>query len=179
LVSLRYRNVPECSTSVQLISKDGKPIVDHLLKKSISVDGSTKAYNRFDLFVVPGGNVESAFNDKELIDEIRRLSNASSLVASVCTGAFLIAKAGVADGKTVATHHNFYERFRQSFPRVNLAEGHRYFRDGSLWSSAGISAGIDLSLRLVAATWTPDVAKKVQDFLEYRPEPPFPCGKPV
>jgi transcriptional regulator GlxA family with amidase domain len=82
--------------------------------------------------------------------------------ACVCTGALLVAEAGLANGKTVTTHWDFVELLRRQFPAVTVAAGHRYYHDGSLWSAAGISAGIDMMLRFVAATWGDTVAKKVQ-----------------
>jgi transcriptional regulator GlxA family with amidase domain len=98
------------------------------------------------------------------------------VVASVCTGAFLVAKTGMAAGKSMTTHQAFKQRFRQDFPKVTVPNKARFVRDGALWSSAGISAGIDTSLQLVNAVWGAGVAKKVQQaFLEYCPEPPFPC----
>jgi transcriptional regulator GlxA family with amidase domain len=85
----------------------------------------------------------------------------------------LVAKAGLANGKTVTTHWDYVEQLRREFPAVTVAAGHRYYHDGSLWSAAGIYAGIDMMLRFVAATWGDTVAKKVQGVLEYFPEPPY------
>lgn len=80
----------------------------------------------------------------------------------------------VADQKTMTTHHMARAQFRQKFePRVHLAAKARFYHDGKLWSSAGISAGIDMALRVVIAFWGDGVAKEVQAFLEYYPEPPF------
>lgn len=156
----------------RILSKDGKPVRDHLTGRSIEVDGSTTDETRFDLLIVPGGNVGQFAGDKELVKEIGRLSSASSILVSVCTGAFLVAQTGLADGRRMTTHWQFRAPFRHQFPRIILSD-ERYVTDGTLWSSAGVSAGIDLSLRLVAAFWGTDLAKRVQGALEYFPEPPF------
>jgi len=159
--------------TIRLLSKDGQSVRDHLVKRSIEVDGATTEGRKYDLVLVPGGDPAQFVGDQGLVDEIRRLGGAAKTLASVCTGALLVAKAGLADGKTVTTHWDFVEPLRREFPAVTVAAGHRYYHDGSLWSSAGISAGIDMMLRFVAATWGHPVAKKVQGFLEYFPEPPY------
>jgi transcriptional regulator GlxA family with amidase domain len=159
--------------TIRLLSKDGQSVRDHLVKRSIEVDGATTEGRKHDLVLVPGGDPAQFVGDQGLVDEIRRLGGAAKTLASVCTGALLVAKAGLADGKTVTTHWDFVELLRRQFPAVTVAAGHRYYHDGSLWSSAGISAGIDMMLRFVAATWGDTVAKKVQGFLEYFPEPPY------
>jgi transcriptional regulator GlxA family with amidase domain len=153
---------------IRLLSKDGGPVRDHLVNRMITVDGSTKQATGFDLLLVPGGNLSQFVQDKELVDEIRRLGSSSRILASVCTGAFLVAQTGLADGKRMATHWQFRERFRQQFPQITLVE-RRYVNDGKLWSSAGVSAGIDMSLRLVISIWGDLVAKQVQGVLEYFP----------
>lgn len=159
--------------TIRLLSKDGQPVRSHPLKRSIAVDGATTEERKYDLVVVPGGDTAQFGGDQGLVDEVRRLGGAAKRLASVCTGALLVAKAGLADGKTLATHWDFVESLRRQFPAVTVAAGHRYHHDGSLWSSAGISAGIDMMLRFVAATWGDTVAKKVQGFMEYFPEPPY------
>jgi cyclohexyl-isocyanide hydratase len=122
---------------------------------------------------VPGGDPAQFVDDQVLVDEIRQLGGAAKTLACVCTGALLVAKAGLANSKTVTTHWDYVELLRCQFPAVTVAAGHRYYHDGSLWSAAGISAGIDMMLRFVAATWGDTVAKKVQGILEYFPEPPY------
>jgi transcriptional regulator GlxA family with amidase domain len=157
----------------RLVSKTGGEVKDHLLKRPIRVDGSTMGVAACDLLIVPGGNPKDFVDDDQLVAEIGRLCALSKNVASICTGAFLVAKAGLARGRNLTTHWQFHTQFRQMFPDVTLAPDRRYERDGDLWSSAGISAAMDMSLRLVESTWGPPIAKKVQGFLEYFPEPPY------
>ncbi|MES2791042.1 MAG: DJ-1/PfpI family protein [Planctomycetota bacterium] len=158
--------------NIRLLSKDGLPVHDHLTKRSIVADGDLKTATRFDLLLVPGGDPAQFGSDSVLIDEIRRLGSASSILASVCTGALLVAATGLANGKRMTTHWKFRSHFSQHYPKVTLAP-ERVVHEGNLWSSAGISAGIDMALRLVAACWNPQIAKQVQGSLEYFPEPPF------
>lgn len=166
--------VTNTTSDIRLISKHGEAVHDHLVGRAIQVDGATADYERFDLLIVPGGDRSKFENDDGLITEVGRLAEKSKIVASVCTGAFLVAPNPVADQKTMTTHHMARPRFRQKFePRVHLTDKARFYHDGKLWSSAGISAGIDMALRLVISVWGEPIAKKVQSFLEYYPEPPF------
>lgn len=166
----RHSNVP---VSVVRISKDGRSVTDHLHGTTIKADASFVDVGSVDLLVVPGGDSRQFADDKDLIAGVRKLGTNSRVVASVCTGAFLVAGAGLANGKSVATHWLSHNRFEASFPKVRLAKDRRYVRDGNLWSSAGISAGIDMTLQLVAAEYGESVSKKSQGLLEYFPEPPW------
>jgi transcriptional regulator GlxA family with amidase domain len=158
--------------TIQLLSVRGQAVADHLLDRSYSVDGATSDTGGFDLLIVPGGDPNEFGNDPALVGEIARLASGSARVASVCTGAFLIAEAGLANGRTMTTHSQFRAAFQHRFPRVTLSN-ERFERDGALWSSAGISAGIDMALRLVMDVWSDDVARRVQIAMEYYPEPIF------
>lgn len=153
---------------IQRLSKDGAQVTDHLIRRPMTVDGTLKDAAGFDLLVVPGGNLSEFVNDQQLVAEIRRLGLSSQMIASACTGAFLVAQTGLADGKSMTTHW----QFRSRFPQITLVE-QRFLRDGSLWSSAGISAGIDMALRLVGAVWGNETMKGVQAAIEYFPEPPI------
>ncbi|MDA4845255.1 DJ-1/PfpI family protein [Hoeflea poritis] len=159
--------------SVLRVSKDGRPVKDHLSGTTINVEGSLVDFDGFDLLVVPGGDTGQFADDGELIAGVHKLGTDSRVVASVCTGAFLVAGAGLANGKSIATHWMSHPRFESRFPNVRLAKDKRYVCDGKLWSSAGISAGIDMTLNLVTAEYGEIVSKKCQGLLEYFPEPPW------
>jgi transcriptional regulator GlxA family with amidase domain len=161
------------SLEIHLLSVTGDPVRDHLLDKPMAVDGSTADFGGFDLFLVPGGSQGVFLQDKPLIAETRRLSEGSRITASICTGAFLIAATGLAEGRRMTTHWYSARGFKTMFPEVLLQEDQRYVRDGDLWSSAGISAGIDMSLALVAAYWNDHVSKRCQGIMQYFPEPPW------
>ena len=166
--------VSGASVKFRILSKDGQPVQDHLLRRSIAVDGASSAEERFDLLLVPGGDLQQFIGDAELVAEILRLGNSSELLASVCTGAFLVAQTGLAKGKKMSTHWQFRDEFQRRFPQISLLENVRFVNDVKLWSSAGISAGIDMTFAIVRSAFGDSVARSVQKFLEYRPEPPFP-----
>lgn len=102
-----------------------------------------------DTLMVIGGNVERATCDARLIEYVRAAASCVRRVASVCTGAFVLAEAGILEGRSATTHWSALERLRATFPNVRVREQCIYVKDGNVWSSAGISAGIDLSLALI------------------------------
>ncbi len=105
-----------------------------------------------DIVLVPGGpgaRKDSAISPL-LLEYLAKSTATAELVASVCTGAFIVAKAGLADGRRLATHHAATEELARQYPKVQVVPGQRVVTDGSsLISSAGVSAGIDLALALV------------------------------
>lgn len=159
--------------NVLRLSKDGGPVTDHLSGTTILADASLADTNSFDLLIVPGGDSRQFADDEDLIAGVRRLGPASRIVASVCTGAFLVAGAGLANDKSIATHWLSHNTFASKFPDVHLATDKRVVQDGNLWSSAGISAGIDMTLNLVTAEYGENISKKCQGLLEYFPEAPW------
>nr|WP_280425631.1 GlxA family transcriptional regulator [Nocardia carnea] len=100
------------------------------------------------LIVVGGPGVEPACDDARLMQWVRNAAGARR-VASVCTGAFLLAAAGVLDGKRVTTHWAFTDRLAREYPRVGVDRDPIFVHDGNIWSSAGVTAGMDLALALV------------------------------
>ena len=103
-----------------------------------------------DTFMIAGGQgVETAVADLELVDWVRQRAKDARRVASVCTGAFLLAASGVLDGKRAATHWSLCAELARRFPAIRVEPDPIFVRDGSIWTSAGVTAGIDLALALV------------------------------
>jgi len=101
------------------------------------------------LFVAGGEGVRRALHDAALLRGIRRAAGRSRRVASVCTGAFLLARAGLLDGRRATTHWGSCALLAEHFPRVRVEPDRIYVRDGRLATSAGVTAGMDLALALV------------------------------
>jgi transcriptional regulator GlxA family with amidase domain len=101
------------------------------------------------LIVVGGGGVHAACADKPLFSWLIGRARMARRVASVCTGAFLLGAAGLLDGKRAVTHWSDCDRLGRLFPGTRVEMNAIYIRDGALWSSAGVTAGIDLSLAMV------------------------------
>lgn len=101
------------------------------------------------LMVVGGQAVERMAADAKVCAQIRRFARRSRRVASICTGSFLLAGAGLLDGKRATTHWGFCKRLARQFPKVQVDAEPIYINDGAIWTSAGATAGIDLSLAIV------------------------------
>jgi transcriptional regulator GlxA family with amidase domain len=103
-----------------------------------------------DLLLVPGGVVARELEHPDVIDWIAATHRHAELTASVCTGAFLLARAGLLDGQTTTTHWEDLAELRAAFPAVQVQGERRWIDNGRVVTSAGIAAGIDMSLHLVA-----------------------------
>jgi transcriptional regulator GlxA family with amidase domain len=101
------------------------------------------------LMVAGGWGVHTACKDARLVGWIKARAKAARRVASVCSGAFLLATAGLLDGRRAATHWGRCNEFAAHFPKVKLEPDPIFVRDGNVWTSAGVTAGIDLALALV------------------------------
>jgi len=103
-----------------------------------------------DTLIVAGGKgVMRAIEDEPLLDWLRVRAASARRVASVCTGAFLLAAAGLLDERRAVTHWDYCDRLARRFPRVTVDPDPIFVRDGKIWTSAGVTAGIDLSLAMV------------------------------
>ena len=107
-------------------------------------------------------------DDERTVEWIRHVANTADLVASVCVGAFLLAKTGLLDGKRATTNRNAYDDFQKSFPKVNLVRGVRFIDNGNVATATGLTAGIDLALHIVERYYGPGVAQKLADYEEWR-----------
>lgn len=120
-----------------------------------------------DVLVIPGGVVSAQLELPAVIDWIARNAPKATLTASVCTGAFLLAKVGLLDGKTVTTHWEDIQDLRAMFPKVSVVENQRWIDAGQIVTSGGISAGIDMSLYLVARIVDHELAAKTAHQMEF------------
>ena len=106
---------------------------------------------QFDILVIPGGfgAREREIHNERAIDWIAEQMQAVQIMASVCTGALLLAKAGLLNGKKATTHWASYQRLQEEFPQVEVAEGVKFVDEGKIVTSGGISAGINMAFHLV------------------------------
>ncbi|WP_343527059.1 DJ-1/PfpI family protein [Sphingomonas sp.] len=120
-----------------------------------------------DILIVPGGVVTAALEDPTILDWIRRTAGRARVTASVCTGAFLLARLGMLDGLSATTHWEDLDDLRTQFPGVTVVEGPPYIDHGAIMTSAGISAGIGMSLHLVSRLVSPDLARLTARQMQY------------
>lgn len=112
------------------------------------------------LLTVGGHGVNAASENPVILEFIRAKAAQAERLASICSGAFVFAAAGLLHGKTVTTHWKRSNDFRRRFPDLQLEADRIYINDGRVWSSAGISAGIDLALALIAADLGEQIARQ-------------------
>lgn len=130
-----------------------------------------------DVTLVPGGFVTRvlARDGDPIVDWIAATHETTTWTTSVCTGALLLGAAGLLDGVDATTHWLAYDELA-SYGAIPTAE--RVVRRGKVWTAAGVSAGIDLALALVAEAHGTEIAQAVQLGIEYDPQPPFDAGAP-
>jgi transcriptional regulator GlxA family with amidase domain len=122
---------------------------------------------RLDVLIVPGGIVESELEREESIAWIARTASTAAITASVCTGAFLLGKAGLLRGRAATTHWEDVAGLQAMFPEAEVRRGARWIDEGDVVTAAGISAGIDMSLHLVARLEGEDLALRTARQMEY------------
>ncbi|WP_080056382.1 DJ-1/PfpI family protein [Spirosoma aerolatum] len=120
-----------------------------------------------DVLVVPGGRMEEVMQDSSVVNWISRTSAHRKLTMSVCTGTFLLNKAGMLDGKTITTHWAATHMLQQIAPKATVMEHTRFVDQGNLLTTAGVSAGIDGALHVVARLKGMEAAKQIARIMEY------------
>jgi transcriptional regulator GlxA family with amidase domain len=122
-----------------------------------------------DILVVPGGwGTRQEITNEALISWIAERGREVETLTSVCTGAMLLGRAGLLDGRCATTHWRWLGVMRESFPDVRVEETLHVVEDGHMFTSAGISAGIDMALRVVARYYGEEVARATARHMEYR-----------
>jgi transcriptional regulator GlxA family with amidase domain len=117
---------------------------------------------RIDTLLIPGGEgSQTARYNTALLDWIRKAARNSRRVATVCSGTFIAAEAGLLDSRTVTTHWARAQQLAEEYPRLTVDADPIYTRDGSVWTSAGVTAGIDLALAMVEADHGSEIAQTV------------------
>jgi transcriptional regulator GlxA family with amidase domain len=121
-----------------------------------------------DLLVVPGGRgAITEMNNERLLKWIADRSAQVETLSSVCTGALLLGKAGLLDGKRATTHWRFLDRMQELFPKTTVERRLHFVEEGNLFTSAGISAGIDMALKVVARYFGDAIARATAKHMEY------------
>jgi putative intracellular protease/amidase len=120
-----------------------------------------------DIVVFPGGPAGKIYDDPEFFAWAKKAATEAEIAQSVCTGAFVLAKAGLLDNLEVTTFHGAIEGLRKDFPSARVEDGRRFVDNGHVVTTAGISAGIDGSLNVVARLLGRRIADQVATYMEY------------
>lgn len=153
-----------------------RPILIAMQEKPVHARGGFRVlpdytihkHPKLDVLIVPGGLTEDVQHNAEVLAWVRREAASARLVASVCTGAFVLAQAGLLDGKRAATHHEDEASLATQFPSLSVVSGVSWVDEGAVLSSGGISAGIDMSLHLVERLQSREAAEATAAQMEFR-----------
>src|SRR5262249_53307615 len=151
--------------NVYLVSKTTDPVDCQGLKTvpQYSIQNAPKP----DIVVFPGGPSAKIYDDPEFFAWAKQASQQAEIAQSVCTGAFVLAKAGLLDKLEVTTHHGSIDALQQQYPKAQVKRGRRFVDNGHVVTTAGISAGIDGSLHVVARLLGRRIADDVATYMEY------------
>jgi transcriptional regulator GlxA family with amidase domain len=168
------RNVP--GWEVRTVAKQRGEVRDERGSLGLVADHALGEITAPDLVLVPGGaGNRPLMQDEELLEWLREVDRATKWTTSVCTGSLLLGAAGLLQGKRATTNWIVLDKLRD-FGAEPV--GGRFVEDGKVVTAAGVTAGIDMALHLVAREVGPEVAQAVQLGIEYDPDPPFDSGSP-
>jgi transcriptional regulator GlxA family with amidase domain len=126
-----------------------------------------------DVVVWPGGRgTRAQLGDERVRERVRALRRAGALMTSVCTGSTVYADAGLLDGRPATTHWSSLDRLGELGNDVHVDPDARFVDDGDVITAAGVSAGIDMALHLVARLHSEERARDVRRYIQYDPDPP-------
>lgn len=165
--SVASRLVDPPAFTVFTVAEKAGPVI---ARNGLSVNPAflLKDCPRPDILVVPGGQgTRREIHNAGLIEWIKHAAVQAELTLSVCTGALLLAKAGLLDGLAATTHHGAMDLLRQTAPQATIHADRRFVDNGKVICSAGISAGIDMSLHVVGRLLGTEVALKTTTQMEY------------
>jgi transcriptional regulator GlxA family with amidase domain len=118
--------------------------------------------------IIIGAQVNDDDQERQALAWIRRRAPQAVLTASVCTGAYLLAKTGLLDGRPATTNRNAYDNFEKTFPKVRLVRGVRFVESGPFATATGLTAGIDLALHIVERFFGRKTAQDLADYEEWQ-----------
>jgi transcriptional regulator GlxA family with amidase domain len=169
------RSVPDWE--VKFVGPSKGPIRTDSGALGLNADYALAEVTDPDIVLVPGGEGNRPLmEDQAVLGWLRDVDETSKWTTSVCTGSLVLGAAGLLKGKRATTHWLYLERLRE-FGADPVGE--RFVEDGKVITAAGVSAGIDMALHLVAREVGPEVAQAVQLGIEYDPQPPFDTGSPA
>jgi transcriptional regulator GlxA family with amidase domain len=164
-------NVFGADYRIVIVSADGEPVVSST--GTLMPDGSVGTAPAFDILFIAGGDaLPTAPPDPVRTKAVQDLAYRAGTVASICTGAFLLGAAGLLDGRRATTHWRHAALLARLYPTATVEPDAIYVRDGSMYSSAGVTAGVDLALAILEEEGGPDLARKVaQSLVVYMQRP--------
>lgn len=152
--------------NVYTVSKTTEPLSSQGMK--IVPDYSIANAPKPDIIVIPGGNSANVYDDAEFLAWAKKAATEAEVAETVCTGVFVLAKTGLLDNLEATTWYGAIDHLREGYPAVKVKNGQRFVDNGHFVTTAGVSAGIDGSLHLIARLLGRRVADQVARYMEYR-----------
>ncbi|MCH2225981.1 MAG: DJ-1/PfpI family protein [Crocinitomicaceae bacterium] len=135
---------------------------------SVNPKHDFKSCPNIDILIIAGGSgTRQLMENKKTLDWINKVYQNAELTISICSGARLLGVLGLLDGKPYCTHHEVYEHLKEIVPTGSPKQTQRFVNAGNIYTSGGISAGIDLSFHLVEKLLGEETAKQTADYMEY------------
>ena len=137
--------------------------IDTMSGVQIFADHASAAYNRdVDILIIPGMKVgDHRFEDPAFISWVQQQAARSNRLMSVCSGAYVYAKAGLLNGATITTHWNHSANLRAMYPEISVSDDSVYCKSGNIYSSGGVTAGVDLALAIITEDYGSALALKI------------------
>lgn len=153
--------------NVYTVAESDKPVI---ARNNFSVNPRYTIENcpKPDILIIPGGQgTRKEMNNSVLVHWAKEASNHAELMLSVCTGALILAKAGLLDGLTATTHHSAIDLLKKAAPHTKIVKDQRFVDNGKIITSAGIAAGIDMSFYVVEKLLDKNAALATSKQMEY------------
>jgi transcriptional regulator GlxA family with amidase domain len=163
---------PDDGVEVFTLAREAEPVT---CAKGLRVlpDHSWETAPSFDVLVYPGGKgTRRELKDEAVLDWLRGLRGQGTLMTSVCTGSLVYAAAGLLNGRPATTYWSQLDYLGELDPTVEVRGDDRFVDSGEVVTAAGVSAGIDMALHLVARLHSEQRAREVRRYIQYDPEPP-------
>jgi transcriptional regulator GlxA family with amidase domain len=163
---------PDDDVEVFTLARDSGPVT---CAKGLRVlpDHSWQTAPEFDVLVYPGGmGTRRELKDDVVLDWLRGLRDRGTLMTSVCTGSLVYATAGLLNGRPATTYWSQLDYLGELDPTIEVRRDDRFVDSGEIVTAAGVSAGMDMALHLVARLHSVDRAREVRRYIQYDPEPP-------
>lgn len=154
--------------NVYTVARESRPVIT---RNGLSINPAYSIANAPEprILIVPGGDgTRAVLGQTEIISWLVQCAHQSEKVLSVCSGALLLAKAGLLKGLKATTHHQVFDTLESMAPETRIIKGQRFVDNGKIITAAGISAGIDMSLYVIEQLFGAEVADSTADYMEYK-----------
>jgi putative intracellular protease/amidase len=164
---LELFGMPTDAFSIQIVAED-KGLVKSQTGPQVHAEAGLADPIDYDLILIPGGSgTRQEINNTRLLDWIAKASRQAEITMSVCTGSALLAKSGVLDGKQATSNKKAFEWVCSQSSKVDWVKQARWMEDRNIFTSSGVSAGIDMALAVIARLYSMEMAKNIAVAAEY------------